>query len=421
MPFSFEQFYLANRRILIWLVLAALLWLLRGYFDLIFVTCFVAMIVVPVAQQLRRRFGIPPRLALVLVYGVLLLALGGFVRFVTPNVVGEISRFVASLGAIQERLIAANDHFAERYPSLQGPMLGYLRNSLQPEVRDKLEADLQDEARRLGLPDEAAHSPTRWAAEGGNSTVNEALAHYEKEKLLGSLFEEAAGLVRKHAPQVVLLLYHGIATLSLSLLFSFLILVDLPRLRETMNGFQRSRLRDFYAEAAPTLARLGASVGLGIRAQASISAINAALTTTGLAILGVPSLAMLALIVFVCGLVPIVGMLASTVPIILIAVNAGGIKLIVAVVVMILIVHMIEAYLLNPLIYGAEFHFNPVLTLLILFIAHHAAGVWGMLLGLPVARYLITDVFEVPMEAGRRTIFTRLPTGSSSSAPDQKR
>jgi predicted PurR-regulated permease PerM len=88
---------------------------------------------------------------------------------------------------------------------------------------------------------------------------------------------------------------------------------------------------------------------------------------------------------------------------------------------MILVVHMIEAYLLNPLIYGAEFHFNPVLTLLILFIAHHAAGVWGMLLGLPVARYLITDVFEVPMEAGRRTIFTRLPTGGSSSAPDQKR
>ncbi len=401
MPFSFEQFYLANRRMLIWLALAALLWLLGGYFDLIFVTYFVVTIVLPAARQLRQRFGIPARVALVGVYIVLLLALGGFVRFVTPNVVGEINRLVASLGTIQERLIASNDRFAERYPSLQGPMLGYLRSSLQPDVRDKLETDLEDEARRLGLPDEAAHSPTRWAAEGGTPAASEALSHYEKKKLLGSLFEEAADFVRKHAPQMVMLLYHGIATLALALLFSFLVLVDLPRLKEVVDGLQRSRLRDFYAEAAPTLTRLGASVGIGIRAQASISAINTVLTTIGLAILGVPSLAMLALIVFVCGLVPIVGMLASTVPIILIAINTGGAKLIVAALAMILIVHLIEAYLLNPLIYGAEFHFNPVLTLFILFIAHHAFGIWGMLLGLPVARYLIRDVFEVPMDAGR--------------------
>jgi predicted PurR-regulated permease PerM len=65
---------------------------------------------------------------------------------------------------------------------------------------------------------------------------------------------------------------------------------------------------------------------------------------------------------------------------------------------MVLVVHLIEAYILNPMIYGAEFHFNPVLTLFILFVAHHAFGVWGMLLGLPVARYLLRDVLEVPLE-----------------------
>jgi predicted PurR-regulated permease PerM len=398
MAFNLEQFYRANRRIVIWLVLAAALWLLRGYFDLIFVTYFVVTAVLPSVRLLQRRLRLPPRAALVAVYLVLLAGLSGFVRFVTPTVVGEVSRLVASLGTIQERLIAANDSFAERYPNLQAPMLAYLRSTLPPPARDKLEDSLHSEAQRLGLPQEAAHSPTRWAEAGRDTAAAETLAHFEKEQLLGSLLQEAAGLVRTHAPRLVMLLYHGIATLALALLFSFLVLIDLRRLREMVEGLHRSRLRDVYEQAAPPIARLAASVGVGIRAQATIAAINAALTTVGLAILGVPSLAMLALIVFFCGLVPVIGMLASTVPIVLIALNVGGIKLIGGVLAMVLVVHLIEAYILNPMIYGAEFHFNPVLTLFILFVAHHAFGVWGMLLGLPVARYLLRDVLEVPLE-----------------------
>ncbi|MFX7212936.1 hypothetical protein ABTI51_18390, partial [Acinetobacter baumannii] len=62
----------------------------------------------------------------------------------------------------------------------------------------------------------------------------------------------------------------------------------------------------------------------------------------------------------------------------------------------------------NPLIYGAEFELNPVLTLIILFIAYHTFGVWGMLLGLPVARYVMQDVFALG----------RLPrTGRSAAMP----
>ncbi len=38
----------------------------------------------------------------------------------------------------------------------------------------------------------------------------------------------------------------------------------------------------------------------------------------------------------------------------------------------------------------------PVLTLIILYVAYHAFGLWGMLLGVPVARYFIHDVLGVP-------------------------
>jgi predicted PurR-regulated permease PerM len=36
-----------------------------------------------------------------------------------------------------------------------------------------------------------------------------------------------------------------------------------------------------------------------------------------------------------------------------------------------------------------------VLTLIILYVAYHGFGLWGMLLGVPVARYFIHDVLGI--------------------------
>ena len=44
-----------------------------------------------------------------------------------------------------------------------------------------------------------------------------------------------------------------------------------------------------------------------------------------------------------------------------------------------------------------------MLTLIILFVGYHAIGLWGVLLGVPVARYIIHDVLGVPFrDAGAR-------------------
>jgi predicted PurR-regulated permease PerM len=71
----------------------------------------------------------------------------------------------------------------------------------------------------------------------------------------------------------------------------------------------------------------------------------------------------------------------------------------------VIVAHAIEAYLLNPLVYGKHLKLNPVLTLIILFVGYHAIGLWGVLLGVPVARYIIHDVLGVPFRdrgAGER-------------------
>ncbi len=57
-------------------------------------------------------------------------------------------------------------------------------------------------------------------------------------------------------------------------------------------------------------------------------------------------------------------------------------------------IHLIEAYILNPMIFGERLHINPVLVLIILTVGGKLFGVWGLLLGVPVCTYIFTDAIR---------------------------
>lgn len=396
MAFSLDQFYRLNRRALIWIVLAVLLWLMRDFFGLVFLTFVLAFFAMPAARFCEERLRLPHRGALVLVYVLFLLALVGFVRFVTPNVVGEGTRLVANLGSIQERLIDLNHRFAERYPALQEPLMGYLRSELDAESAAQFTQKLEERRQALQIMrpgTDAASVEYR----------REQMLLHEERLLLDSLFAEQVHKARAYAPKLVNFIYKATATTGLALLFSFLILMDLKRLQKQVRALKGSRLHDFYEEAAEPVVRFARVLGQGLRAQAGIALTNTVLTLIGLLLLGIPSIAVLSAIVFVCSFIPVLGVFISTMPIVLVALNAGGIELAMWGVVMIIVIHAIEAYGLNPLIYGKTLKLNPVLTLIILFIAYHLFGFWGMLLGVPTARYLLSDVLRVALDE-RRTV-----------------
>src|SRR5690606_19493315 len=104
---------------------------------------------------------------------------------------------------------------------------------------------------------------------------------------------------------------------------------------------------------------------LAIKAQATIAVVNTVLTLIGLLLLGIPLVAMLTVIVFVCSFIPVLGVFISTTPIVLVALNAGGPMLSLAAVAMVVVIHTVEAYLLNPIIYSRHLKLNPVFTLII--------------------------------------------------------
>jgi predicted PurR-regulated permease PerM len=136
----------------------------------------------------------------------------------------------------------------------------------------------------------------------------------------------------------------------------------------------------------------------------------------GLLVLKIHPVSLLCTIVFFAGLIPVLGVFISSVPILLVAFNIGGLHLMLLTLIMIVLVHALEAYVLNPNIFSAVFRINPVLTLIILYIGHRMFGMWGVLLGVPVSVYIYRYAILGPSEMVSSTPNVD-PPGSSCGKP----
>ena len=398
--FSFTEFYQRNRRIVIWVILFLLLWALRDFFAIVFLTFVLAIIAAPLAEIGQRRLRLPHWGSVTVVYVFFLVVLVTFVWLVVPSVASEAGRMIQNLPQTETSLIETKNRLVRSYPTVREPLNGYLRSALADERLAIVELELLSERNRLGITE----ADLAAAAESASPPTGVMAEYYNRQDqlLLSAFIEVQSARVRQYAPAATILLYRATATTVLALLFSYLILIDLNKLKAGIGRLRNSRVGDFYHEAAPPIARFGMLLGRAIEAQAAIAVINTVLTLIGLLLLGIPLVAMLSMIVFVCSFVPVLGVFISTTPIVLVALNAGGPGLSLAAIVLVILIHVIEAYVLNPLIYGRHMKLNPVLTLIILYVGYHVFGLWGMLLGVPVARYFTHDVLGVPLRERTR-------------------
>ncbi len=410
--FSFERFYLENRRLLIWIILGAVLWLLRSFFSVIFLTFVFAFIASPISEFFVKRLRMHRRAAICASFGTLVALLSSVSVFIAPQVAREAMNLVGNLPKTEERLLELRGDIIARYPTIEPILMNYLRST----IPDDLLADLTVKMDKDPRTAPNAEAPSEERADNlvpvaPPLALPNDLGPLEREMLRAAREDEAVihlflnyqiEKLTNAAPRMIRAMWAASATILLALLFSFLISLDTLRLGEEIRNLRNSRLRHFYEETALPVVRFGYVVGRTIQAQAMIAVVNTILTFIGLNVLGVPSLAVLSMIVFLCSFIPVLGVFISTIPIVLVAINSGGLNSAVLVVLMVIVVHALEAYVLNPMIYGKHLKINPVFVLIILFIGHHAFGVWGMLLGVPVAHYFIHDVFGVPIWSDRR-------------------
>jgi predicted PurR-regulated permease PerM len=175
-------------------------------------------------------------------------------------------------------------------------------------------------------------------------------------------------------------------------------------------GFERGRApaalahnlySRFCDELAARFASFFQSFAVVIGAQLAISAINTALTTIFLTWARLPHIALIMVLTFLCGLLPIVGNLVSNTVIVIIAFTVSPEMALIALLFLVG-VHKLE-YLLNSKIIGDRIK-NPVwLTLLGLVLGERLMGVPGMILA-PVVLYFLkveASQFRISHPAGK--------------------
>ena len=335
MTFDISKFIQVNRAYFIWAAFVGLLYLFKDMFGLIFITFIMCFIVSGITHYIRQKYKINRRTVVVGIYLLFLLGVVAFLTIVPPKLLAEAMSFTEQLpNSIKSTKEWLSTNLTDH--EFIAPLLPQIKEALFPD----------------------------------NTVV--------------SVWNVVRGILEKGL--------HYFGWFFLAMLFSFLIMLDLPKLSKGVRNLRFTRLSESYRETASSIMLFAKVVGENFRAQLFISAINTFLTAICLYILGVKAIALLCTIVFMCGLIPVLGMIISSVPIVLMAINTGGIHLGFWAIVMIVAIHMLETYVLNPRIVSSIMRINPVMTLIILYIAHSIIGMWGMLLGVPIAVYIYRKI-----------------------------
>ncbi|GIO23788.1 AI-2E family transporter [Oceanobacillus sp. J11TS1] len=180
----------------------------------------------------------------------------------------------------------------------------------------------------------------------------------------------------------------------IALLLSLFFLLEKPRLIEFTNKFKTSKIAPFYREIEYFGRKFSLTFGKVIEAQFIIALINTFLSAVMLMILGFPQIFGLSIMIFFLGLIPVAGVIISLIPLSLIAFTIGGILKVVYLLIAVMIIHAIEAYILNPKLMSSKTDLPVFYTFVVLIFSQHFFGVWGLIIGIPVFVFLL-DILDV--------------------------
>lgn len=183
-------------------------------------------------------------------------------------------------------------------------------------------------------------------------------------------------------------------TIFMSFILSFFFLLDFNEVKAFNLKILDSRFSWLWEEVAYIGNKFIKTFGLVLETQFIISLINTTITLIGLSILGFTHLFPLAIIIFICGLVPVAGVFISMIPLCIVGYMIGGFKMVLMVVLLVIIIHAIEAYILNPKIMSSRTHLPIFVVFLVLFVGEKIMGPWGFILAIPLFVFLL-DLLEI--------------------------
>jgi predicted PurR-regulated permease PerM len=126
-------------------------------------------------------------------------------------------------------------------------------------------------------------------------------------------------------------------------------------------------------------------IGLWMQGQLLLSLLVSLLVYIPMLILGMPYAALLGVLAFIGELIPIVGLTFAAVPALFLAWSHGGATLLGIVAVILFIIGQLENHVLYPRVMNKMVGVPSVLVIIALVMGAKFAGIWGVILSVPVA------------------------------------
>jgi len=376
-------------KILIWCVFFLCIYILRSFFGILFITFVISYIASNIVRGICLKIN-PPSfehrfrwLVTTIVFVLFLSLMSGAGNYIFPRIVDQVRGFATSVQVllpvpVRKALYGKQmDVAGGKQTAAQPTLIDYAENLMEKILGERDFAELK-----------------------ASPEYREALNRIT-ERLKQWIVQSTPGIF-KQIPLIVLFLVKGISDLLISILFSFIIVLQLPSLKTGFRRLENSRLSRFYEEIVPDIIGFGRSIGRAFQAQVLIAICNTFLTFLGLIFFNVPSALFLSLIVFICSFIPVLGIFLSSVPICILGLQTGGFALVLKLILFVIGIHLIEAYVLNPKIVGAVMHIHFLAVLIILLVAGKLFGFWGLLLGIPTFQYVFNEIIMNPNKQSDR-------------------
>lgn len=184
-----------------------------------------------------------------------------------------------------------------------------------------------------------------------------------------------------------------LVAVAMSVILSFFYTIELRQMNEFSKTFLSSQhLSWFFQDLDFFGKKFVNTFGVVLEAQFFIALTNTALTMIALFFMKMPQIFALGLMVFILSLVPVAGVIISLVPLSMVGYSVGGIRYIVYLIIVILVIHMIESYVLNPKFMSSRTELPIFYTFVVLLVSEHLFGVWGLIVGVPIFTFLLDIV-----------------------------
>lgn len=372
----------------LWAAIALSLFAVREILLPFFLAVFLAYIIEPILRKVcALEFGgktIPRWMSIIGLYLLIFALVWAFVVFFVPRLYTEVARLASTTGnMIQSLEPDAVENAADRVNEL-------LRKVRLP-VRVNAEGTPAPASNVENLPRlaEAARVASQSSQTSAKTSIptDDVLyviplgdvAKAAGQQILSGL-QERTGSIAVQVQQVVGGTLNSIFKFFLVLMLTAFLAVDTERVKRYLFTIVPIEDRDRFDEL---LSRIDTGLSGVVRGQLTICLVNGVLTLVGLLLFGVKFAFILATVATVFSLVPIFGSIASTIPIVVVALATSGIGTALIVLLWILGIHAVEANLLNPKIMGDAARIHPFLVVLALISGEHFYGIAGALFAVP--------------------------------------